>query len=264
MKLNIIIAFLCFSVALSAQLNKKDLNKILKSTTEQIEKDSKNTEALYLRSMVYYEMEDFDNAIPDLKEVIRLDPDLLQAYVNLADIYSLRHEFKKAGKYYDLAIKNGYELDIRMTYVIGSNFYFNKEYDLAIKYLLMVIDKDKNPESGAYNNLAWAYLYTDQIDLSVEYFKKAYEVNPNFVNNVNNLGYAYYMLGELETAEEYILKAKKMDSKNAFVYRNLGLIYKKRDNKSKACGLLKKAVSLDIIDEWGIDYVQELIDYCDN
>ncbi len=79
---------------------------------------------------------------------------------------------------------------------------------------------------------------------------------------MNNLGYAYYLSGNLEKAEFYVLEAKKMNSKNSFVYRNLGLIKKAQDNKEEACEFLNKAIKLKIIEEWGMSYIQELVDYC--
>jgi len=68
------------------------------------------------------------------------------------------------------------------------------------------------PLAPAYNYLGLCHKATgtDLKDV-IYFFKKAIEVDPNYVNAYDNLGRIYYELGYFEKAEEYCKKALEID-----------------------------------------------------
>ena len=58
------------------------------------------------------------------------------------------------------------------------------------------------------------------------------------------------------------IKSKELNRDNAFVYRNLALIFKFKGDKAKSCLNYQKALDLNIIQNWGEKYVEELIECC--
>ncbi len=71
---------------------------------------------------------------------------------------------------------------------------------------------DIYPLAAAYNYLGLCHKATgtDLKDV-IWFFKKAIELDPNYVNAYDNLGRIYYELGNFEKAEEYCKKALEID-----------------------------------------------------
>lgn len=76
-----------------------------------------------------------------------------------------------------------------------------------------------------------------------------------------DLALIYYYEGNMEKAEELFKQSIKLGINKAQCYRNLSVIYRKKDNISKALEYAKFAVSEDTYDESYNQYLNKLIQY---
>ena len=86
-------------------MNQKDYDKALADLSESIRLDPGFVVAYDARSLVHRRKGDLDKAIADLDEVIRLDPKGVQAYVSRGEVQALKGKYDKAMADFSKAIE---------------------------------------------------------------------------------------------------------------------------------------------------------------
>jgi TPR repeat protein/membrane associated rhomboid family serine protease/Flp pilus assembly protein TadD len=92
-----------------------------------------------------------------------------------------------------------------------------KEYDIAIK--------ENNHDAEAYNNRGLLYKVLKQYDKALTDANKAIELDPYFVSAYNNRGVVYRRMGHLEKAIADYDKSTDISPGNARSYSNRGAVY---------------------------------------
>jgi tetratricopeptide (TPR) repeat protein len=218
-------------------------------------------EAYYNRGMCYLAINENKLALNDFKIAISaFDKDLLLNHM-MAAAYMLLNDYGNAVLYFDKSLNYGLVLTAYEASHIGTCYYFNQQPDSAKRYFNITIAKDKN-NIRALTNLGWIYLEEGSFNDAKDMFERCLSIEKNNPNYLNNLGLAYFKLGNIDKGFELISKSKELDENNAFVFRNLALIYKYKGDKEKSCFNYQKALELNIVQNWGEKYVEELIEYC--
>ncbi|MFC1704003.1 tetratricopeptide repeat protein [Candidatus Omnitrophota bacterium] len=95
-----------------------------------------------------------------------------------------------------------------------------------------------------YNNLGSLYVDSGRKEEARALFKKAIEIDPDYVNAYANLALLYSGEGNKEYAIELYEKALAIKSDYAEIYNNLGLLYGDIGKKEEAIALLQKAIDI--------------------
>ena len=117
------------------------------------------------------------------------------------------------------------------------------------------IDKklvEKYPQSArALANLAGTYQGMNETEKSRETYKKALEINPDFVSAINGLGGSYMFLApkDFAKAEKYMAKVVELHPDNSRAHINLGDCYRAQKDLNKALTSYLKAAELDPTDD---------------
>ena len=120
---------------------------------------------------------------------------------------------------------------------------------------VLEIDKvlvEKYPNSArALANLAGTYQGLDKTQKARETYKKALEVNPEFVNAMNGLGNSYMFLApkDFTKAEKYMSKVVELHPENSRAHINLGDCYRAQKDLEKALTSYLKAAELNPKDD---------------
>jgi tetratricopeptide (TPR) repeat protein len=141
--------------------------------SEAIQKDSKNKEAYYLRSLAYHALEEFKKELSDLNEVLKLDPKYAKALAQRGQVYIILREVTKGLNDFENAIKLEPNNDlILLSY--GYVCRFEGEYEKAVIALTRVCELD--PRNGIIR-LSLAKLLAGCPEEKVRNGKKALELS---------------------------------------------------------------------------------------
>ncbi len=99
---------------------------------------------------------------------------------------------------------------------------------------------------------------------SVEYFKKAIELDPDLASAYNGLGGAYKIIGKIDDAISCWEKSLKLKPNYDFPVYNLGMAYYEKGDKAQALRYFKKYLALkaNIISPEEKKKIEDLIQKC--
>lgn len=149
------------------------------------------------RGNAYYNKKDYDGAIADYNEAIRLDP-------------------SQALTYHVLAYLNR-----------AATHYEKKDYDRAIADYSQAIKLDPK-HAIAHNRRGLAYLNKRDLDRAFADFNEAMNLNPNLSAAYNNRGLVHARRNDFDLAFADYSEAIRRDPNSAFAYNNRGLINARR------------------------------------
>ncbi|MFA5857196.1 MAG: glycosyltransferase [Candidatus Pacearchaeota archaeon] len=125
-------------------------------------------------------------------------------------------------------------------YEIASQLTNSKEYDEAIKYMVMAIKLKEEPKYLA--TLGSLYLIKKRYSEAERILKKAVEKDPKNASIHGNLGIIYSEREEFIKAIKKFEKAITLNPKSADSYFNLGIVYKRMGKENKKEEMFEKAV----------------------
>jgi tetratricopeptide (TPR) repeat protein len=136
----------------------------------------KSADDYFIQADVYYKKKDFDSAIRELNEAIRLNPKSASMYIKRGDAYSKKNDYDRAIANYAEAIK--LEPTVVGYNSRGINYLDNKkDYDRAIADFTESIRLDPN-HSYTYNLRGEAYLLKKDYDRAIADFEAALRLDP--------------------------------------------------------------------------------------
>lgn len=155
---------------------------------------------------------ELNNAVAEYEKSIAINPNNIDAYIELGKVYRMKENYSKSIECFDKAIQinprcaEAYELK---GIILGKN----KMYDKAIESLQRAMELDPN-NYELYYNLGVAYLHHGDDKKSIECLNKYIIFEPNNADAYHALAYAYYYIGQYPKAIENFDKAKAKGCKN--------------------------------------------------
>ncbi|WP_276504199.1 tetratricopeptide repeat protein [Terrimonas pollutisoli] len=160
----------------------------------------------------------------------------------------IRNQFQKAieyiGKEGNPAF-NKQELMAKTLFKQAQNEYDAKDFDSSIETYQksLFLTADTPLIATIYNNIGYNLLWKNEFAKSIEYFRKAFETNPEFAYAYDNIGFAFIMLGDTDSGKHYLTLALETNNNDrAYSYRNLALYHQKRKETTKAREYFQKAM----------------------
>ena len=199
--------------------------------------------AFYARGIGYQTKNQFDRAIQDYDQAIKLDPKHALAFNNRGLAYKSKGQIDRAIQDFDQAIR----VDPRSALAFGNrgNAYQTKnQFDRAIQDLDQAIKLD--PQLAlAFFYRGNAYGEKGQYDRAIQDYDQAIKLNPNSANAFNNRGDAYAREKDYDHALADFGQAIKLNPKDAITFKNLGVIYDKKGQSDRAISAYDEAIRLN-------------------
>lgn len=192
--------FLCFNMAIAQDANE-----------------------YYNRGVANYGQQQYDLAISNFSQSLRLSPTYVNAYIYRGLAYYSKTDYNSALQDYSRAI--GLDLNSQLAYFNrGLVYYVQKEYDLAINDFTKSITL--NPAyTNAYLYRGNAYYAKLQYDLAIRDHTKAISVNPNDPYGYIVRGLAYYGKKDYDLAIQDYGKSISLNANSVDAYYDRGTTY---------------------------------------
>jgi lipoprotein NlpI len=149
------------------------------------------------RGNAYDDKKQYDRAIQDYDQAIKLNPNYALAFLNRGNAYQNKDQYDRAIQDYDQAIKLNPNYALAF-YNRGLAYDDKKQYDRAIQdYDQAIQDFDQaiklDPNDAiAFYNRGNAYRNKGQYDRAIQDFDQAIKLDPNHANAFLNRGYTNF------------------------------------------------------------------------
>ncbi|GEM_PF-5327920 len=190
---------------------------------ESIRLDPKQDDAWNNRGLAWYRKREYDKAIKDYDEALRIDPKCELAWNNRGLIWKDKGEYDKAIKDYDEALR----LDPKFVIAWNNRGDIEREkgnYDKAIKYYGEVIRLDPKNIDG-WNNRGYIWKLKKKYENAIQDFTEVLRLDPENVYAWNSRGFCSRRTGKYYNALNDYNKALKIDSKNDETLNDRAWIY---------------------------------------
>ena len=184
---------------------------------------------------------EYDRAIQDYNEAIRLSP-------SIADNYRERGKAYYAKRDYDHAIQDFSEAillnpnDTSAYYNRGLAYYNKNDPDRAIQDFNEAIHHDSN-DARTYNNRGNAYEAKEDYDRAIQDFNEAIHRDPNYVAAYYNRGVAYYDKGDYAGAIQDYNDAIRLEPNFGYAHVNRGASYLLQSHLTEAIADFEDVIS---------------------
>jgi tetratricopeptide (TPR) repeat protein len=205
--------------------------------------------ALSNRGLAYARKADYERAIEDLSEALRLEPSYSIAFLDRGGVYASKGDYDRAIQDFNQALlydpKNAYAY-----YGRGYAYRSKEDYERAIQDYDAGIQLDpKNAE--AVSDRGYVYARKGDDDRAIQDYSEAIRLEPRNTLAFIRRGSAYYRKEDFKRAVQEYEEAIKVDPKDARGFRGKGraLFYLGRFRDAQA-GFIK-AIELESKDAYG-------------
>jgi tetratricopeptide (TPR) repeat protein len=172
-----------------------------------------NVLAYTLRGVAWHARREYDNAIKDFSEAIKLE-------MGNSNFYTLR----------------------------GTTYYMKHLYDAALADFNEAIRLDPT-NLGAYNNRGCTFKELGEYHKAEQQFNEVLRAAPNNALAYANRGFNWFMQDELDKALADLNRSLQIDPRQSVAHANRGRVYMKRGDYPEAMADYDQAIAIDP-DEW--------------
>ena len=200
----------------------------------------KNIDNQIQKIFIDFNNKQYEAVVNKCQNLIRSNIKIPILYNLLGTVFFFKKEYERSLEYYLLGVKldpNNEELRRN----IGKNYLYLKNLSKAeIEFLKALEIKKQNPD--ALLNLGVIYLQTEKENKAIEFLNKSLEFNPLFTESLYNLGLCFKNLGDYSKAIEYYKRAINTNTNHLKSYNNLAVCYILLNEYEKALNILQQCL----------------------
>ncbi len=263
----------------------------IKSFEGLLDSDSTRATALHFLSTIYRENKEYGEAQKYADDLITLQPENPQGYINSALIALEQDDPEQAIQILNPAAADFPE-EYLIQYLLGLSYYQTENYKIAAVFLdkarqlvphsrnalhLLAIANDNlenweisdgiyrqliqtdSTDAQALNNYAYSLVERgEQLELSKKYAERAIDLEPEQAAYLDTYGWILFKTGKAKEALKYIQKSLEIDGENAEILEHLGDVYYSLRKYEKAREYYQKALQIDPDNQNLIEKLSEL------
>jgi tetratricopeptide (TPR) repeat protein/S1-C subfamily serine protease len=226
-----------------AYLADGEYDKALADLAEAIRLAPAYADAYFYRGQAYVAKGDVENGITSYSEAIGLDPGLLTAYISRGSAYLEARDWQRAIADFTEAARLDPKCALAF-YGRGNSYSLKGELDKAIADYTEAIRVDPSLVA-AYGCRGEVYARKGELDSAIADFSDTIRLGPKDALAYSVRGRAYRIKGELDKAIADYTEAIRLDPKDARTYHDRGWAYGKKDDWDKAIADCTAAIGLD-------------------
>jgi len=198
---------------------------------------------MYIRGTGKIQERNYVDAINDLRQAVRLRPDLAEAFHNLGCALERTGDLRTAAKAYEKA------LILKPNYPSALN---------NLGFLLATTETDANkavslcqravelqPDSASFrDSLGWALYKAGRSNEAVAHFQAALKIDPSFFKSFFNIGLVELTRNNFQSAAEMFKNVIRLQRNYLKAYVSLADCYEKLNDDAKALYVYRQAMNL--------------------
>lgn len=223
----------------------KDYAKAIEYLKEALEVSHNNTWATAEIAWNYKQLRIYESALEWLDTTVEWGRDDVWVNLEYADIYENMDDFEKAYQFVLKAEKkgaNGTRFLSRKAYYMRMQDRYHEALDLY-----KTIDRQ---DAWIFNEFAYCYGELEDYDISISYYQKALELEPNNGFALTKLSWTYGTTKQHQKAIECLLRCLEVIKPTAWLYGQFAYNYYCIGSLSLAKKYAGLALELDKDDEW--------------
>ena len=188
-----------------------------------LNKDSNNFLANHLHGCILSQHRSYKDALIYLKKAVEIDSSNYEANNNLGIAYKNLKDFKESEFFFKQAMTIN-PSEYKAHFNCANLYIDNDHYSEAIDHLKKTISCNEYfPEADHRIGEVYQYIFqtnrdTANLKNSIEWFKKAIQKEPNYVDPYLMLGMSYLWLGDLKNADKNFKKVLNLNYSNEMLY----------------------------------------------
>lgn len=183
-------------------------------------------------------------ALAAFDRALNVKADYAPALVERGDLYLKRSEYARAAADFEQVVKLAPK-DAMNVFKLGSAYQLSGKLGLAEQQYRRSIELDPKFAPALNNLAAMSAERRQNLDVALDWAKRAVAVDPNMGELQDTLGSVYLARGESNPAIAAYRKATTLAPKNAEFYYGLGEALAQKGDKQEAIAAFKKALSVN-------------------
>lgn len=200
-------------------------------------------EAWYLLGRVHGRLGDMDKARECTRRAIELQPDHIDAHINLGKILLFEGRHDEALSQYQAALR----INPRYARAHSEIAYLHVsrgDREAAAASYRTAVNLDPGLAEAHYD-LGNLMRLQDRSDEALHHYGEAVRLNPRYAAAHNNLGAVLFTRGEVERGVEHMLHALALDPDSAEAHNNLAGAFARQGNHTEAARMAERALRLN-------------------
>lgn len=227
-----------------AYFAKKDFDHALVDLNQAIKLQPNFAFAYFNRAAVYISQQNYNYALADLNQAIKIQPDFALAYLKRGGVYYIsKGDFERALADLNQAIK--LQPISALLYGMRGEIYYDKgDYHRAITDYNQALKFQPN-NAETYSDRGLAYDKQEDYEHAIDDYNQAIKLKPDYAGAYNNRGISYKNKGEYEHSVADYNQAIKLKPDYALAYNNRGITYTKKGEYDRALADINQALKLN-------------------
>lgn len=211
------------------QLRQHRITDSIKALAKSLELNVNNAEAHKLLGKDLSVIGRYDVATREFEQALRLDPSLAEVHYNLGKVYSIQDDFHGAKEEFEKAIRlnpNYMEAHNALGFAmeaLGDDVAAFEDYQAALR----INEEHHGKFVAPYINLSGYYNRRGELDVAVEYAKKALEMSPKSDLAYFQIAKAYRARKDWNGAAEALENAIAIKPSSSQYHYALGIAYRR-------------------------------------
>jgi len=205
--------------------------------------DPEIIDAYFSLGNIYFKQGNYQEAITCFQEALERRPDDAFTVINIANAHRRMGKLKEAEEFILNHLKKGIS-DSHFYFILGGIKVFQKKYDEAVKYYQQCLSI--NPSSASsHNALALIFLNKENLIQAEKHINSALELNPKLSNANFCLAQLLEKKGENTKAVEAYKKELEYSSNHFRASFNLSRLYRTFGQQEEELNYLKKTMEIN-------------------
>jgi tetratricopeptide (TPR) repeat protein len=231
---------------LNAYRMSKQFDQALAFGKQQYEKDPTDIDMTLIYARTLADAGKLKEGAEVLSKLLESNPDNIDVYVNLSQVYIQDKHYTDAEKILRRAEDKSKdsENNERLKIQLATVYEKQKEFDRAESVLKEVLKF--NPQSAVALNYI-GYMLADRgvrLEEALKYVQEALAIEPQRGAYIDSLGWAFFKMNDLANAEKYLLEADELVKDDPTIDEHLGDLYFKTGDLQKAQEFWTRSIKL--------------------